>query len=115
MRRTLLILVITFGALPSLCAQPAWRPMNVPEGGPAGRIFTTARGSLITHGGGRVFRSSDKGVTWSKVIESPVASLTLTIAATPDGSILAAVHDGGDGALLRSTDDGLTWSWTPVT
>lgn len=50
-----------------------------------------------------IFRSTDDGVTWSRVFTPSVA----TIRTTPDGTAWAFPVSGG---LQRSTDGGATWS-----
>ena len=51
-----------------------------------------------------VFRSTDRGATWSPV--GPAKSNISAIAAAPNGDLYA----GTDQTLYRSTDDGATWS-----
>lgn len=63
---------------------------------------------------GTLFKSTDKGVTFSKV-STPGASDFLKLRAVPgrSGDLWLPVSSSGKGSLMRSTDGGATWTALP--
>ncbi len=57
-----------------------------------------------------IYKTVDAGNTWNKLVDSPVASSTFALAASPT-SVYAATGNG----VIRSRDGGLTWAATAVT
>jgi photosystem II stability/assembly factor-like uncharacterized protein len=76
-------------------------------------IWLTEKGTLLvsdTHNsGGRVYRSTDEGVTWSR-IEGISTKGLYRFNRTDDGVTV----NGWAGAVYLSRDDGLTWKATPL-
>lgn len=72
-------------------------------------LMVTPRGTLLTNDtdsdGGRVFRSTDDGATWTA---SPIAASDALYRFMPAGE--GIVLNGFEGAVFKSVDDGLTWS-----
>jgi photosystem II stability/assembly factor-like uncharacterized protein len=89
------------------------------------RIFVAGTGDLYNAGGGRgVYRSTDAGATWTRVLKgdnSTTGAVDLAMDPTNPNTIFAAMWDhkrepdlrtyGGVGSgVYRSTDGGDTWS-----
>ncbi len=56
-----------------------------------------------------IWRSADKGLTWTRVLTLPSSQHVRFISALAGGTLLAHV-DAGDTILLRSSDHGDTWA-----
>jgi uncharacterized protein (TIGR03437 family) len=60
--------------------------------------------------GAAVYKTSDAGDTWTKVVDLPLAINTLTVAVSS-----MAVYAATDNGVMRSRDGGATWTATPIT
>jgi len=59
-----------------------------------------------------VWRSTNDGVTWTKVATLAGANYIVSMAVAQNGYIVAGTDGGfGDGEFWRSTDNGLTWTY----
>jgi photosystem II stability/assembly factor-like uncharacterized protein len=75
----------------------------------AGNLKSVAygRGTVVAVGdGGKIFRSTDNGATWTAVANSGFGSLNINAVAYGGGAFVAV---GNGGAIRVSTDDGVTW------
>jgi photosystem II stability/assembly factor-like uncharacterized protein len=87
--------------------EPVWLPANGPEGADI-RDLLDDRGSTLFAATGRgVFRSSDRGRTWSIAEEAVRDSTILELARIPSSNTILAMAIGG--TVLRTTDAGGTW------
>jgi uncharacterized protein (TIGR03437 family) len=60
--------------------------------------------------GGAIYKTSDAGDTWTKLVDLPLAINTLAIPASP-----MAVYAATDNGVMRSRDAGTTWNATSLT
>ncbi len=74
---------------------------------PSNSLIITTRPSINEGGQGGVFRSTDGGENWTRVIGGRGADLQLAT----NGDIYASTGLGsGSGQIWRSTDDGINWT-----
>ncbi len=75
-------------------------------------ITTTASGTVLLGGSGKIYRSVDSGDSWQTIRlptepqESPLTTDVLEFEIAEDGTIYTAIHDYG---VFISHDDGQTW------
>ncbi|HEX2924368.1 MAG TPA: hypothetical protein VHS28_10105, partial [Chloroflexota bacterium] len=67
-------------------------------------LVATGRGSLVGEPGSGIYRSTDRGGSWTLV---QATAATFSLALTPQSPTV--VYAGGGPAVLKSTDDGATW------
>ena len=72
----------------------------------------TSPGGFSGGGNGRaaIYKTSDAGNTWTKLVDLPLAIDTLAVAASP-----MAVYAATDNGVMRSRDGGATWTATSIT
>jgi hypothetical protein len=100
-RLIVLAVVVTIAFTAARTQTSFWQP-TTGSGGEISQIATMADGRIYAAGTGGVYRSSDDGVTWSKIF-----STGFSVALNPKtGSIFVR----GGSALWRSTNDGADWS-----
>ena len=78
-----------------------------PDGGDMHFVFITDEHTVIaSHGFGGVWRSTDKGNTWSLVQDPDLVDVSFSAMDEVDGILFA----GGNKGLWRSEDDGESWT-----
>lgn len=71
----------------------------------------TRRGDTLFCGGSAIWRSLDRGRSWTRVHEAPAAPVRVSsIVITDDGTVYALNGMPGTTILWRSNDGGATWS-----
>ncbi len=75
---------------------------------PTGTVLAATRSSVTGEGG--IYRSTDKGLSWSRVYPSTGGSRATDLEVAANGDIYAAVGMWYSDGIYRSTDDGLTWT-----
>ena len=71
----------------------------------ANLLAATGRGPAVGEPGGGVYRSTDRGSTWTRVLST---ATTYSLARDPQNPLI--IYAGGGPPVYRSTDGGLTWS-----
>ena len=108
---------------PACIARPTWvrrgRPARAsrptrssPPSAPTARRFTPACNVVANPGANGIYRSTNDGVSWTKVsIDLPGTALLVIRAIAPrDGALLAGLGGSGAHGLYRSTDGGAHWA-----
>ena len=76
-------------------------------------MLVAARSSFTNEDDGGVWRSSDGGTTWTRVLSLPTFDLVATSPSPPDdpaGTVFAAIALEATSTVLKSVDSGLTFS-----
>lgn len=87
-------------------ASGMWHRQAFPYGGSMFTLVATREGVLVAGGlRGRVFRSADRGLSWTEV-DKPASGAIVAGVVLADGRMLLATQDGG---VMLSEDDGLSF------
>ena len=85
-----------------------WERLDGPFGGIITAIVEDEKGQMfVGTNAGDLYRSSDGGNNWSRILTGIVNSTILSIVIDKDGKIFV----GYSGGVLRSTDSGQTWTF----
>ncbi|HEU5093074.1 MAG TPA: hypothetical protein VFT30_10330, partial [Nitrospira sp.] len=110
MNRSLLSLAMTLLTLSPVGSAVAQDPSSSPFESQAASIQAlTMVGSDILYAGSfglGVFRSEDRGATWTKSSEGVSDPFILSLATAKDGTVYVGTFRGG---VFRTTDQGRTW------
>lgn len=89
-----------------------WTAIDVPFAGMDVHLLVTESGTLLARTASQLYRSSDRGDTWSVVQGGLPTGATDVgdVVAGPGATIFARVDD----TIYRSADDGVTWTPLPV-
>lgn len=93
------------GVVESTDGGRTWRQLGSP--GMAMSVAVAGDRELIVAGGGEAARSTDGGSTWTPL---DVPADTMVVTAAPDGTLYAAVLDGGNAKVFASSDGGESWT-----
>ena len=99
----LLVLILIIHQLSISNGNAQWQQTNGPYGGYASCIAANAN-AIFCGGEGGIFRSTDNGANWNRVLTGPAAGTVYSIAAT-DSEIFAGTING----IFISRDNGDTW------
>ncbi|HEY6171144.1 MAG TPA: YCF48-related protein, partial [Candidatus Kapabacteria bacterium] len=86
-----------------------WDSAFVTNAGYIIKSGTDINGNLFHCGSTNLFRSSNKGKSWSKIVNGLTASEYRSIAFAPNGDIYLCGQGYGKYGFFRSTDGGRTW------
>ena len=111
----IVFLIFLLTAFPVMSQEDFWAQTKGPEGGQVKTIWRSATGDLFLamRNSARIYRSSDKGVTWKLLTTMP--SGDISFAADTSGNLFAGVACGlgtcdGQHGIWKSTDNGDTWT-----
>ena len=86
--------------------QNFWQQTNGPVGGTVFSLVQNSNGSIFAAADSGVFRSTDNGNNWTRLINGLSPVMARSITAGNDGLVFAVIRPNG---LFRSTDDGNSW------
>jgi photosystem II stability/assembly factor-like uncharacterized protein len=108
--------VLLFGVLATLAADSShaqWIQTNGPRGGTVRSLLAVpngAGGTRLYAGQLRLWRTDDRGASWSHLNNGLPDPNAFTLLAVPDGSGGNDILVGTNAGIFRSTDDGASWS-----